>query len=113
MKKYGIKLLLLAVCCSFVFIAGSKVFAASAYQDGSLINAQIIMCGSSSDEDKEAVIDEDDVGSSNDEDKEAVIDDDDKGASKEVDNDAVIDDDDKDASKKIDKNAILDDDSGD
>jgi hypothetical protein len=113
MKKYGIKLLLLAVCCSFVFIAGSKVFASSAYQDGALINAKIIMCGSSSDEDKEAVIDDDDAGSSDDEDKEAVIDDDDKDASKEVDKDAVIDDDDNDASKKVDKNAILNDDSGD
>ena len=76
MKKYGIKLLLLTVCCVFVFIAGSKVFASSAYQDGSLINVKIIMCGSSSDADKEAVIDDDD-----------------KGASKKVDKDAILNDD--------------------
>jgi hypothetical protein len=113
MKKYGLTLLLMTMCCAFVFIAGSKVFASPAYQDGSLINGKIVMCGSSSDIDKEAVIDDDDAGSSNDEDKESVIDDDDKGASKEIDKDAVIDDDDKGAGKKVDKNAILNDDSGD
>jgi hypothetical protein len=93
LKRYGVKLLLLTICCAIFFIAGSKVFAFSSYQDGSLAYAKIIMCASSSDEDKESVIDDDD-----------------KGAQKDVDKNAVIDDD-QDAQKDIDKNAVIDDDS--
>jgi hypothetical protein len=96
LKRYGVKLLLLTICCAVVFIAGSKVFAFSSYQDGSLANAKIIKCASSSDEDKESVIDDDD-----------------KGAQKDVDKNAVIEDDDQDSQKDIDKNAIIDDDSND
>jgi hypothetical protein len=74
LKRYGIKLMLLTICCAVVFIAGSKVFAYSSYQDGSQVNAKIIMCASGSDEDKEAVIDDDDKGAQKDIDKNAIID---------------------------------------
>jgi hypothetical protein len=93
LKRYGVKLLLLTICYAILFIAGSNVFAFSSYQDGSLANAKIIMCASSSDEDKESVIDDED-----------------KGAQKDIDKNAVIDDD-EDTQKDIDKNAIIDDDS--
>jgi hypothetical protein len=93
-KKIGIKMLLLTICCAVIFIAGSKVFAGTADQAGTLANAKIILC-SSSDEDQEAVIDDDS----------------DNNAQKDVDNEAVIDDDDKGANKDVDQNAILDDDS--
>jgi hypothetical protein len=92
-KKFGIKLLLLTICCTVISIAGSKVFAGTSYQDSSLTNARIILCASGPDEDREAVIDDDDNGANKDEDNESVIDDDDKGANKDVDHNAIIDDD--------------------
>jgi hypothetical protein len=111
-KKSGMKLLLLTICCMLIFIAGSKVFAGTAYRDGSFTNAKIILCDSSSDENQDAVVDSDnDNNTQKDVDNEAVIDDDDKGANKDVDNGAVIDDEDKGANKEVDQNAVMDDDS--
>ena len=93
LKKLGIKLLLLIICCAVIFITGSKLFAGTAYKDNSSINAKIILCASSSDIDQEAVIDDDDKDAQKDIDQEAVIDDEDKGAQKEVDKNAIINDD--------------------